>query len=797
MGTNQAKKQRSVEILPVDPNFDPAEFGIRITVGASTAGKTLGDVGVACQISSKAPFPGSYLRMAFDPSEAPWIDPSTVRVFHAGTGQKSFRALWWSGVNVGLGYIWARIHSPGTYVAVGLPRDRLLLETLRRIAVNRRREQTDPRETRRLTIEPLERLIDLGGDDLDELRDRIAAVELAFGADVEKERTTPRGQGFGVAAPLLPGGVREFRNLKATVQALDPLPEGLPEEQLFFPPDGRVPLPWPPRLEPPPDFRIPRGQFEPLGPVLLEIPFTFCVIGAVDWPMFMHDVEHTGRASCSGIDSSTVTGLKERHKVSVNGEVNSQPAMVGGRIYVGTMNASGTGIGGVLYKINMATGIVEGSFSVDNGQARQGRGIACTPAVVSGKVYFSALNGKLYRIDAATMAQDWVVNLRNQDLAHNQPVDHGADWATGWSSPLVVNGCVYVGSGEGEHDSFGYVYCVDASSGNVRWLFCTDKFIDPNNPGNENQPNVIPPSHWIGVGAPPAPFMEAGADPPHPGSAPWSSAAYDAGLNRIYIGTGNADPDNPLPDPRYASGIISLDATTGAFAGFFQPAASDSYRPAADMDVDVPGSPTIFTREWSGSFPLRQRLVGIGSKNGSYFLLDADGLHLDARRQLLPYDQNGNPFPNVDPPNSNSIRENKSGVFGTATIDSERERLFIGLGGYSSAIDSGTTPFVRAMSWNDLADAWPTAGVNPPKYSLASPPVYSTAGEAGLTNAASVNDVVFVGTTKPGLYALDADTGFSLWSAPTFGPGSFCLGAAISGNYVVAGTGAAVYIYSL
>jgi outer membrane protein assembly factor BamB len=101
------------------------------------------------------------------------------------------------------------------------------------------------------------------------------------------------------------------------------------------------------------------------------------------------------------------------------------------------------------------------------------------------------------------------------------------------------------------------------------------------------------------------------------------------------------------------------------------------------------------------------------------------------------------------------------------------------------------------MRWTDLGDAWPTVGNNPPKYSLSEPPVYSTPGEAGLTNAVSVNDVVFVGTTRPGLYAFHADNGLTLWSAPMFGPGSYCLGAAIAGSYIVAGTGSNVYIYSL
>jgi outer membrane protein assembly factor BamB len=797
MAAEQPARPRRVELLSADPDFDVKKAHLEVKAVDVAAGLTLGAVGSGYRVSTVATFPTSFLRIDFDPNDAPWIDPFTIRVFVATEDERSFRPIWQSGANVGLGFIWSRVDGPGTYVAIGLPRDRLLLETLRQIAATRRMTPTDPRDARRLTVEPLERLIDLGGDDLDELRDRLAGFEVLTGADTFKEVTMPRGKDFGIAAPLLPGGLREFTGLRGVVARLTPTADGLPEEQLFFPPYGSPPLPWPPVPKDVPPFYHRPDMFRPLPLVFDLMPWIYCLIRGTDWPMYMHDAEHTGRASCSSIDSTNVSTLRERFKVPVNGRVNSQPAIVGGRIYVGTMDATGTGIGGVLYKINLSTGVIEGTFTVDDGPARQGKGIACTPAVVDGKVYFSAVNGKVYCVDAATMTQDWVVNLRKQDLAHNQPVDHGADYATGWSSPVVVNGFLYVGSGEGEHDSFGYVYCINTKNGHVKWLFCTDKFVDPNNPGNENQPNIIPPGHWIGPGLPPAPFIVAAANPAHPGSAPWSSAAYDAGLNRIYIGTGNAEPDDPLPDPRYASGCISLDASTGEFKGFFQPAPADSYRAPGDLDVDVPGGPTIFTRDWAGSFPVRQRLVGIGSKNGSYFLLEANGLALDARRQLLPYDVNGNPFPNVDPPNNNNPRENKSGMFGTATVDPGRERLFIGLGGYSAAIDNTTTPFIRAMRWTDLADAWPTVGNNPPKYSLAQPPVYSTAGEAGLTNATSVNDVVFAGTTKPGLYAFHADTGLNLWSAPMFGPGSYCFGSAISGSYIVAGTGPNVYIYSL
>ena len=74
--------------------------------------------------------------------------------------------------------------------------------------------------------------------------------------------------------------------------------------------------------------------------------------------------------------------------------------------------------------------------------------------------------------------------------------------------------------------------------------------------------------------------------------------------------------------------------------------------------------------------------------------------------------------------------------------------------------------------------------------------------ETGLSSPAVVNDVVFVSTSKPALYALDATRGQCLWSAPDI-PGSdvnepmFALGPAIYGNYVVMGAWNNVYIYRL
>jgi glucose dehydrogenase len=268
--------------------------------------------------------------------------------------------------------------------------------------------------------------------------------------------------------------------------------------------------------------------------------------------------------------------------------------------------------------------------------------------------------------------------------------------------------------------------------------------------------------------------------------------AYDWALDRVYVGSGNAQIGDfqPMPDALYGSGVLALDASTGQFRGFFQPSAADCYRPD-DTDVDICGSPTVFVRG-------TQRLVGIGSKGGGYFLLDAATMAPVARRQVLPY-KNDDPTQPLMPIDMHmGPGENMFGVFGTAAIHYGLGRLFVGIGGYGGAIDTPSTPFMRALDWNTLDDAWATSvgGDGVRRYVVPVPPMYTNNGEVGLSSPAVVNDVVFVSTDKPGLYALDVICGLCLWSAPGLSTG-YVLGPAVYGNSVVVGSGPFVKVYSL
>ena len=213
------------------------------------------------------------------------------------------------------------------------------------------------------------------------------------------------------------------------------------------------------------------------------------------------------------------------------------------------------------------------------------------------------------------------------------------------------------------------------------------------------------------------------------------------------------------------------------------PAAS-SYRPS-DIDVDIGGSPTLY--ELDG-----RKLVGIGCKNGAYVSFDARSFEILAVRQLLPRHRDGSQIATVDPhgpddpaspspvvPNewSNEVQgENYMGTYSTAAVCSSQGKLFIGLGGnnyhyLSPGIDASTTPFVRALDWSSLADAWPLDDGDPQRYAIAeaqeSNPLYKMGGESGLSVPAVANDVLFMATTRVALYAFAAPTASCCGPIPT------------------------------
>src|SRR5258705_522627 len=173
-----------------------------------------------------------------------------------------------------------------------------------------------------------------------------------------------------------------------------------------------------------------------------------------NWWMFHGDIAHTGEATGSPINSGNVGGLKLTQSINVNGSILSTPAVVDGYVYCGLANSleAAAQNGGQFIKVNLTTGVTEATFNWSINPADRDThgfcGMGCTPAVIGGKVYFSAFDGKLYCLNQSDLTLVWVTDLRYADMAHNQPVTNDFPngnappplgpmaKASGWSSPL-------------------------------------------------------------------------------------------------------------------------------------------------------------------------------------------------------------------------------------------------------------------------------------------------------------------------------------------------------------------------
>ena len=510
--------------------------------------------------------------------------------------------------------------------------------------------------------------------------------------------------------------------------------------------------------------------------------------------MYQHDQSHTGHASgASDIAAASVSGLYLHATVDVDGPVVTKPSIVDGKIYIGSGKQGGGG--GTLYKIDLSTGSIEHSLATA-GTAFYSwvSGIGGSPAVVGDHVYFTGVHGTVYCVNANTFSPIWSVSLKTADLAHNQPVTNPNSDC--WSGPLVVNGRVYVGCGEGESaTTYGFVFCLDASTGNGAVVLLHVQVHRSREQSTEPHPGRR--GRSMGRIA----RLRGSANPPETGCSVWSSCAYDGVSGRIFVGTVTRSIRIPNSPTNYTA--VDYCPSTRSVAPL--PDSSSQRRTTAIFRATA--TSTCPARQ--PSIRLVQRVVAFGSKNGSFFVLQAANINnVIARRQLLPRvggtglpGARGTAIPAVVPTGGSG--ENSYGILASPAVSPGLHRIFIGLGGYNgmhldaTGIDQTRTPFLRALNWTDLHDAWPTAvgADNVIRYTTTKPPMYASL-EVGLSSPAVVNDVVLVSTsappfggTKPGFYALSANDGHCLWSAGGLPTGPFALGPSVYGNFVVVGAG--------
>jgi eukaryotic-like serine/threonine-protein kinase len=166
---------------------------------------------------------------------------------------------------------------------------------------------------------------------------------------------------------------------------------------------------------------------------------------------------HTGVYGSRG--PTRFGGVKWAFKAG--GPIVTSPAVADGVVYFGAMD-------GHLYAVHQDTGVEKWNF-------KSRMPIASSPAISGGTVYFVSSTGSLAALDAATGKPKWVLpteyerkfearNLHGYQSAA-QTIPDAYDLFM--SSPVVGNGKVYFGSGDGN------VYAADAQTGVLQWKFAT------------------------------------------------------------------------------------------------------------------------------------------------------------------------------------------------------------------------------------------------------------------------------------------------------------------------------------
>lgn len=172
--------------------------------------------------------------------------------------------------------------------------------------------------------------------------------------------------------------------------------------------------------------------------------------------MFRGDPAHSGVYSQAPRQFHRV-----KWKFPTGDRIISSPVFADGAVYFGSDD-------GNVYAVDAATGR-ELWRNVTGGP------VPSTPAVVEGKLYVVSYDGKLHALDAKTGNPLWKFTTKGERRFEakgihglqpkNQTIADAFDVFL--SSPLVVHGLVYFGSGDGN------LYALDAATGAPRWSFET------------------------------------------------------------------------------------------------------------------------------------------------------------------------------------------------------------------------------------------------------------------------------------------------------------------------------------
>jgi polyvinyl alcohol dehydrogenase (cytochrome) len=380
---------------------------------------------------------------------------------------------------------------------------------------------------------------------------------------------------------------------------------------------------------------------------------------------------------------------------------------------------------------------------------------------------FVAGGETVYSIDAVTGREAWHFDAGTGCRTMPNDCGFGGETNEVESSPIVAAGEVLFGMDINENGvrGKGGFYAVDAHDGHLLWYFDLETAATCRTlPGDDvRRFDGYHTEDDLGL---PAGFLAA-----RPGcafdrvgdgcSGVWSSAAVDEARGLLFFGSSACGGStNALP---YDEAIVALHLD-GAPGWRWKPRMTDT------QDLDFGAVPNLFTITVGGG---SYDVVGEGGKDGTYYVIDRDGVNAttgvrwdDADPSALPYWRT-----NVVPGNS------AGGIISTAAVDEATRRVYFSTAPGSDVFNP-ERPTVHALDADTGTIVWEnTAESN---------------ADASYAPTSAIPGVVFVGRDLgAAVRAYDATAGTLLASVAL--PGGFTLASApavVDGTAIVgAGSG--------
>ncbi|MGF1578395.1 MAG: PQQ-binding-like beta-propeller repeat protein [Gemmataceae bacterium] len=519
-----------------------------------------------------------------------------------------------------------------------------------------------------------------------------------------------------------------------------------------------------------------------------------------DWPTYNRDLagtrHNTGEKT---LGPKNVGKLVEKWRFPATGSnktigiVNSLVA-VGGSVYFGTATFP------TVYKLK-PDGTMMWSYNTPPRKVKSRSGFGLPPAgfmnaplVTNRTVFIGDIGGRIYALDEKTGKERWRVDTRAMPF----PGAHDSNCI--FSAPILAEGKLIVAGGGFEHGvganpahdcctGRGFVAALDPETGKVVWKYD----VGPE-PKKLNPPVKIKDAYGTHV-------FKYGPST----SSVWSTPSYEPTTRMIFFGTDchnsprQPTKDNPKLYTKHSCAVIAVDVHTGKEKWVTQVNPGDvwnyslrGYDPKTGLykDQSIGDTPKPYWIMWKDR---RRLVVGVGCKNGVFYVIDA--LTGEILYHTPPYTGSPNrPVKNVNPrtlalpsvmgglqtgcaTDGKAIYTNGTDILGLAANIDSSKNLIPPTGGRVVSLSLDT----QRENWRHERPKVKAVGGTPKN------PAFTNVGDPVASGVAIANGVLYFTTTVSNkLVALDTKNGKVLKEIK-LGP-AWC-GPVVSRGHVYVGTG--------